>query len=138
MKPLLTTPACLLVLTGTITPTALYAQRLAAPTPVGWAPSVHLTASHSQWRSSLTVPRTKVGDYRIEGTVVGSLLLGAFGAWIGSASCQSQPTPVGGSAGPDCTGATLTVGFVGTVLGGGLGYLLGRGTPKYRLAPTQP
>jgi len=138
MKVLLSTLACLLVITGAFTPSALCAQRLATPTPVDWAPSVPLTASNAQWHSSLTVPRTEVGDYRIEGMVMGSLLLGALGAWIGSASCHSQDTPVGAGAGPHCSGATLTVGFVGTVLGGTLGYLLGRGTAKYRLAPTQP
>jgi len=70
-------------------------------------------------------------DYRFEGTLVGALVLGVAGAWIGNAACQNQPEPLASGSGPDCGRDALSVGLVGGVIGAGLGYLIGRGFPKH-------
>jgi hypothetical protein len=77
--------------------------------------------------------RARFGDYRVEGAAFGAIFLGVLGAWLGREACQGQPTPITtGGGGRSCTGDALTVGLVGGVVGGGLGYLLGRLTPKHR------
>jgi hypothetical protein len=80
-------------------------------------------------RASLEDSRTSAGDYRFEGTVAGGLLLGAFGFWIGTQACRNEPVPAS-SGGSSCSAAP--VGLVGVALGSGLGYVLGRLTPKHR------
>ncbi len=128
MRLLLSIPA-LLSLAAPLSPTAVHAQRLSS---LGSDWTLKVQAPPSALQPLPSAPsRPKVGDYRVEGTVIGGLLMGALGAWVGSESCHNQPTPVAPSSGTACTGTTLTVGFVGAVLGGGLGYLLGRVTPKY-------
>ena len=100
----------------------LRAQRL-APIPSPWTPLPVLLRPPTQ--------ATSVGDYRAAGTAIGSLLLGALGAYVGYQSCHNQPTPLG-SGGASCTKATVTLGVVGAVVGGGVGFLVGRGTPRHR------
>jgi len=134
MRLLLVTLA--LVSFGPVSASSLQAQRL-SDLGSDWTFKVQSAPSEPAPRF-LVVSRTKVGDYRFEGTVVGAVVLGALGGWIGSESCNNQPTPVASGAGSGCTGATLTVGFVGAVIGGGIGYLLGRGTPKYHPVASEP
>ncbi len=126
----------LVSLVGLVSASALQAQR---PSELGsdWTFKVQSGLSERASRF-LVLSRAKVGDYRFEGTVVGALVLGALGGWIGSESCNNQPTPVASGAGSGCAGAALTVGFVGAVIGGGIGYLLGRGTPKYHPVASEP
>jgi len=116
------TLASLLVVTP---PSTLLAQRLAkigslvAPSPIF---AQHLSAS-------LQDARHAPGDYRLEGTVAGGLLLGALGFWIGTQACDNQRQPAGSGA-TSCS--AVPVGLVGAALGSGVGYLLGRLTPKHR------
>ena len=126
----------LVSLVGLVSASALQAQRL-SELGSDWTFKVQSGLSERASRF-LVLSRAKVGDYRFEGTVVGALVLGALGGWIGSESCNNQPTPVASGAGSGCTGATLTVGFVGAVIGGGIGYLLGRGMPKYHPVAGEP
>ncbi len=126
----------LVSLVGLVSASAPKAQRL-SELGSDWTFKVQSGPSEPASRF-LVVSRAKVGDYRFEGTVVGALVFGALGGWIGSESCNNQPTPVASGAGSGCAGATLTVGFVGAVIGGGIGYLLGRGTPKYHPVASEP
>jgi hypothetical protein len=80
-------------------------------------------------RDSLQLSR---GDYRYEGLAFGGLVFGALGAWLGSrdfAACPLEP-------GAECDGNENQVergvvgGLVGAAVGGGLGYLVGRFSPK--------
>ena len=135
MRLLLVTLA-LVSLVGPVSASALQAQRL-SELGSDWTFKVQSALSEPAPRL-LVLSRAKVSDYRFEGTVVGALVLGAFGGWLGSESCNNQPTPVASGAGSGCTGATLTVGFAGAVLGGGIGYLFGRGIPKYRAVRGEP
>jgi len=126
----------LVSLVGLVSASALQAQRL-SELGSDWTFKVQSGLSERASRF-LVLSRAKVGDYRFEGTVVGALVLGALSGWIGSESCNNQPTPVASGAGSGCAGAALTVGFVGAVIGGGIGYLLGRGTPKYHPVASEP
>ena len=96
------------------------------------ASAQYLASPLKSWTASLGVPQAtrsvlqvRSGDYRVEGTVVGGLLLGALGYWVGHESCKTQPQPTGPN-GNDCGTNGLVVGAVGGVVGAGLGYLLGR------------
>jgi len=126
-----------LCIAWTITPSASSAQRISS-LGSDWTFNVQAPPSESQESSLLGPSRANVGDHRFERMLIGALLLGGFGAWVGSESCHNQPEPVATNGGSECAGATLTVGFVGAVIGGGIGYLLGRATPKYRPMPGQP
>jgi hypothetical protein len=72
------------------------------------------------------------GDYRYEGLAFGGLVFGALGAWLGSrdyASCALEPG--GGCSGNnDKVAGAVALGLVGAAVGGGLGYLVGRFSPK--------
>ena len=59
------------------------------------------------------------------GSIVGGLLLGALGYWVGYQSCNDQPQPVGPN-GSDCENDALVVGAVFGGVGVGLGYFVGR------------
>ena len=73
------------------------------------------------------------GDYRFEGLAFGGLVFGALGAWLASrdfaGACPLEP-------GVDCdrneneVGRGIVGGLVGAAVGGGLGYLVGRFSPK--------
>ena len=77
----------------------------------------------------VSILQRRSGDRRREGTVVGALLLGAIGYWIGHEVCAHQPEPLG-TNGRDCGSDALMVGLVGGGVGAGLGYLIGRGIDK--------
>jgi hypothetical protein len=65
----------------------------------------------------------------MEGAVVGALLLGAAGYWIGHEACTHQREPTG-TNGRDCGRDGVMVGVVVGAVGAGLGYLVGRGIDK--------
>jgi hypothetical protein len=69
-------------------------------------------------------------DYRYEGLVVGGLAIGAFGAWVGSQITLACPIESGSECGTDKLGTAVALGLVGAAIGGGLGYLVGRLSPK--------
>jgi len=110
-------------------PTALNAQRLTIAPQVAVA-KYDLVPVSAHLRVSVAASRERVGDYRFEGTAIGALFLGALGAWIGTEACRNQPTPIGSGGSSSCSG--VTVGLAGVAIGGGIGYVLGRITPKNR------
>ena len=69
-------------------------------------------------------------DYRYEGLLIGGAGLGMFGAILGHSLSNACPTVPGGDCNPDRLGNAVTLGLVGAVVGGGLGYLVGRLSPK--------
>src|SRR6267378_3778906 len=99
-----------------VAPVALSAQRLQAPI-VSWRTSERSTGP-------LAILRSRAGDRRMEGAVVGALFLGAVGYWIGHEACTHQPEPTS-TNGRDCGRDGLMVGLVGGGVGAGLGYLIG-------------
>jgi hypothetical protein len=71
-------------------------------------------------------------DYRYEGLAFGGLVFGAAGAWLGSRNfedCVLQPVGDCGDGGNHVVRA-VAVGLAGAAVGGGLGYLVGRLSPK--------
>ena len=69
-------------------------------------------------------------DYRYEGLAFGGVVFGALGVWIGSrisGSCALEP---GTPCGSDKVGQAVALGLAGAAIGGGLGYLVGRFSPK--------
>ena len=105
-------------------PRAAPAQRLASPMK-SWSPSIDAIAHGT---TPVTVQATS-RDYRIEGTIVGGLLFGALGYWVGHEACKNQRQPTGPN-GSDCSTNGLVVGAVVGVVGAGLGYLVGRSVDK--------
>jgi hypothetical protein len=71
-----------------------------------------------------------LGDYRHEGLALGGLVLGVAGAWIGSRISNGCPLEAGVSCPSDKAEQAVGLGVAGAVLGGGLGYLVGRLSPK--------
>jgi hypothetical protein len=110
--------------------TSLEAQRYSS-TFTPWEPQVHSLpgAPVAQQQDSVS---QSLGDYRYEGLAFGGLVFGALGAWLGSrnyGSCSLEPG--GGCSGNrDRLGNGIAVGLVGAAVGGGLGYLVGRFSPK--------
>jgi hypothetical protein len=124
MKTVLPTVGLLLA----ILPARAAAQRL-ADLPTAWPPGSVLDSAPGR---PLLI---KSGDYRLEGTVVGGVLLGAAGLWVGSIACGGAGIPE--APPPSCTGRKLAVGAVGLAVGAGLGYLVGWALPKYRPVDAQ-
>jgi hypothetical protein len=92
---------------------------------------------HSLESTVLAVPQDSLssswGDYRYEGLAVGGLVFGALGAWLGSREFVGPCPLVPGaecSGNRDRLGNGIAVGLVGAAVGGGLGYLVGRFSPK--------
>ncbi len=119
----------ILVLSLFVTPLELGAQRLTVA-PQFTVANRDLAPVRAHLQGSIAAIRERAGDYRIEGTAIGALFLGAVGMWVGTEACRNQPTPIGSGGSSSCHG--VTVGLVGAALGGGVGYVLGRITPKYR------
>jgi hypothetical protein len=114
----------------TFFPAGAAAQRLAAEFPISHEPA-----------PAQKPERVKVGDYRYVGMVTLGLVGTIVGLAVGAkASCDTGPSlHVGGESVAD----TRTCGdmfpifiFTGLVGGAGLGYILGRNTPKW--APATP
>jgi hypothetical protein len=72
------------------------------------------------------------GDYRYEGLAFGGLVFGALGAWLGSRNYATCPTVPGAqcSGNSDKLLGGVALGLAGAAVGGGLGYLVGRFSPK--------
>jgi hypothetical protein len=89
-----------------------------------------------RWEAPTIVPRGDTlplvrGDYRYEGLVFGGLVFGALGAWLGSRDYAICPTEPGvRCSGTDKLGDAVALGVLGAAVGGGLGYLVGRFSPK--------
>ena len=66
---------------------------------------------------------------------MGGLALGALGAWIGSRITLGCPTEPGVRCDTDRLGDAVALGLVGMAVGGGVGYLVGRLSPKRATAP---
>ena len=109
-------------------PRTVSAQRL-AELPPAWA------SSSGPNPTPLGPPLIKTGDYRLEGTVVGGVLLGAAGLALSGVACPGA-TPTIAGARPSCTGTKLAMGGAGLAIGASLGYLLGWALPKYRVVGT--
>jgi hypothetical protein len=108
---------------------SLAAQQI-EPGFVRWEPSAILLATE-EWetgpRDTVLSPRR---DYRYEGLIFGGIVFGALGAWIGSQVTAACPTVPGARCEPDRLGNGIATGLAGAALGGGLGYLIGRLSPK--------
>jgi hypothetical protein len=104
----------------------------------------HARVPFEQWEASSglvapAVPRTgaepapevvRQRDHRYEGLLVGGLVLGVAGAWAGSqisGGCALSPPD---SCYNDRVGSAVALGLLGAAVGGGLGYLVGRLSPK--------
>jgi hypothetical protein len=70
------------------------------------------------------------GDYRYEGLALGGLSFGVAGVLVGRGLAVGCPTVPGADCEPDRLGNAITLGLVGAAVGGGLGYLIGRLSPK--------
>jgi hypothetical protein len=100
------------------------AQRL-TPAMTSWTPWTDASAHHASTGSLQTESR----DYRLEGAIVGGLLLGALGYWAGYQACEGQRQPTSPN-GNDCGNDGLVVGAVLGGVGVGLGYLVGGSIDK--------
>src|SRR5437773_12522352 len=111
-------------------PASVAGQRVDAARWQSWSPTLRVSTNAP---AATSLRR----DYRLEGLVVGGLVFGAVGAWIGAEACHNQPQPIGAGSGQSCTGDAGVVGLAGAAQVSGLGYLLGRLTPKQspRLEP---
>ena len=103
------------------------AQQRADPFP-SWE---HATAPEPtrSWRSPERESES-LGDYRYEGLALGGVALGALGVWMGSQISAGCPLEPGVPCETDKTETAIALGLVGAAVGGGLGYLVGRFSPK--------
>lgn len=125
-----TAPSALCLLLVTLPLRTVTAQRL-AELPAAWAASSRLDSA------LVGPPLIKSGDYRLEGTVVGGVLLGAAGLALSGVACPGSTPTIADRSRPSCTRTKLVLGGVGLAIGAGLGYLLGWALPKYRPVGTQ-
>jgi hypothetical protein len=88
------------------------------------APAPHRTGVEPD---TVLAPRR---DYRYEGLLIGGLVLGVAGAWVGSQISGGCTLSPGGSCYNDRVGTAVGLGLVSAAVGGGLGYLIGRLSPK--------
>jgi hypothetical protein len=108
----------------------LAAQR-AQPLLERWKPPSTSLAWPDPWAISRQDSVAVRGDYRYEGLAFGGLVFGTLGAWVGSrdfAICPLEPgVPCGDN---DKLERAVVLGLAGAAIGGGLGYLVGRLSPK--------
>lgn len=93
-----------------------------------WEPSSSLTAAQPTAAHD-TVPVAR-RDYRYEGLAFGGILFGSVGAYLGSQLGVACPTVPGVRCEPDRLGNAVALGLISAALGGAVGYLVGRFSPK--------
>jgi hypothetical protein len=79
---------------------------------------------------SVSSVRLHQDDYRDEGLIFGGVALGALGAWVGSQLSGPCSLEAGGECRSDRVGNAVMLGLSGAAVGSGLGYLVGRLSPK--------
>ena len=92
----------------------------------------------ARWQAetlSVSAARLHQDDYRYEGLIFGGVALGVLGAWVGSQISGACPLGSGSSCGTDRVGNAVVLGLGGAAIGGGLGYLVGRLSPKRPVPP---
>jgi hypothetical protein len=108
----------------------LAAQQL-EPAFVRWEPPAAWLASDKARSAETSGLESSVRrDYRHEGLAFGGIVFGALGAWVGSRLSAACPTVPGAECNTDRLGNAVALGLVGAAAGGGLGYLVGRLSPK--------
>src|SRR5580765_3706578 len=101
---------------------SLPAQQRAAPF-TSWEPSAPAPeAAEVKWGA--------LGDYRYEGLALGGVELGALGVWVGSQISTGCLLAPGVPCHTDKAGQAVALGLTGAVIGGGIGYLVGRFSAK--------
>ena len=107
---------------------SLPAQQREAPF-LRWEPGAlsHEPTTSAQTAGGIT---ENLGDYRYEGLALGGLVLGAAGVWVGSRISVGCPLEAGVPCPSNKAENAVALGLAGAVLGGGLGYLVGRFSPK--------
>jgi hypothetical protein len=80
-------------------------------------------------RVSLDEPSAR-RDYRYEGLLIGGVPFGTFGFILGHGLTRDCPTVPGADCRSGGLGDAVTLGLLGAAVGGGLGYLIGRLSPK--------
>jgi hypothetical protein len=121
----------LLVMLVAVAP--LSGQRASAPLEQWKASPLSPSASsQSRGEPETMSPRR---DYRYEGLLIGGLVLGAAGAWAGSQIGTSCALSVNGTCDNDKLGSAVGLGLISAVVGGGVGYLIGRLSPKVPRPP---
>lgn len=107
---------------------SLPGQQRAAPF-LHWEPAARspaLTTSPQTAKDESESP----GDYRYEGLAFGGLVFGALGVYLGSQVSGACPLEPGVPCPSTQTGNAIALGLAGAVVGGGLGYLVGRFSAK--------
>lgn len=94
--------------------------------------TAHLLGQHARvpfepWDASSSLRQR---DYRYEGLLVGGLVLGVAGAWAGSQISGGCVLSPGNSRDNDRVGSAVALGLLDAAVGGGLGSLVGRLSPK--------
>jgi hypothetical protein len=108
----------------------LWGQQIVPPLP-SWQPeplSAIDVRPDSAAESDLA--RFHADDYRYEGLIFGGATLGVLGAWVGSQLSGACVLTPGNDCGTDRVGNAVMLGLTGAVIGGGVGYLVGRVSPK--------
>jgi hypothetical protein len=106
----------------------LPAQQRAAPF-IRWESSATTPEPTRSWRTA-EEKSDDLGDYRYEGLALGGVALGALGVWVGSQLSGACPLEPGVPCNSDKTENAIALGLVGAAVGGGIGYLIGRFSPK--------
>jgi hypothetical protein len=107
----------------------LAAQQL-EPGFLRWEPPTAWLASDTTGSAGSAVESGVRRDYRYEGLAFGGIAFGVLGAWVGSRLSVACPTVPGAECNTDRLGNAVALGLVGAAAGGGLGYLVGRLSPK--------
>lgn len=116
--------ACMAIVAGLL-PAALDAQRLA---PAVLTSPTTSTVFHRPPLPPSVLPKTP--DYRWEGLVVGAVLMGVGGAYLGARLCHLADTGE-----PHCFRTAVGLGLLGAFGGGIIGGVIGGMIPK---APESP
>jgi hypothetical protein len=90
-------------------------------------PAVEITSGSIKQQDSTRLDRA---DYRHEGLIFGGVALGALGAWVGSRISAACPLDIDGDCGTNRVENGVVLGLAGAAIGGGVGYLIGRFSPK--------